>query len=333
MRSLTLTVLCSLLLSTGCASGQDQPRPIRLTEMPQVRVSVPSGQYSGISFVSGNQFVVVHDKAGGGGIYSFVVQLDSLGNIGIVLVSDLAANASGEKGLDNEDVVFVKDRHSLFVASEATQTIREYNLSGVPTGASLAVPEVFGVENITPNRGFESLAYSAATGLFWTTTELPLKTDSLYRIQSFSAETLEAGEQFLYKAEAPSVEASLAESARAYVFGIPALTALEDGRLLVVEREVYVPQGLSAMLSDSFSTTSIYEVDPVRCTAPVLEKKHLLTFTTYALNLADYEGMCLGPVLPDGTQTLMLVADSQGGMNGLVGEYLKLIKLQYEDLP
>ena len=62
----------------------------------------------------------------------------------------------------------------------------------------------------------------------------------------------------------------------------------------------------------------------------MLEKKLLLSFNTYALNLADYEGMCLGPVLPDGTQLLLLIADSQGGMGGLVGEYLKVIKLQYE---
>lgn len=324
-------LLMALFSTSACAQGQDLPRPIRLTEMPQTRLDVPAGQYSGISFVRDKQFVVVDDKARGGGIQSFVVQVDSLGYLGMVLASGLKTNDSGEKGLDNEDIVYASGRHTLFVASEATQAILEYNLSGKPTGAGLAVPEEFGVSNITPNRGFETLAYNEATGLFWTTTEVPLIADSLYRFQSFSAETLESAQQFLYAAELPAVEQSLIASARAYVFGIPAITALDDGRLLVLEREVYVPQGgLGTLLTDSFTATSIYEVDPVRCQAPVLEKKLLLSFRTGALNLANFEGMCLGPVLPDGTQTLFLIADSQDGAYGLVGEYIKVVKLQYE---
>lgn len=320
-----------LLLSVSCARGQDKPRPIRLTELSQTRLDIPAGQYSGISYVRANQYVVVNDKGRGGGIHSFVIPVDSLGGVGTVTAIGLKANDSGQKGLDNEDIVYASGRHTLFVASEATQTIREYNLSGKPTGAGLAVPEAFGTAHITHNRGFEALAYNESTGLFWTTTERPLQADTLYRFQSFSAETLEPGKQFLYAAEAPLVEADAAASARAYVFGIPALTALDDGRLLVVEREVYVPRGgLGTLLTESFTTTSLYEVDPQRCKTPVLEKKLLLSFVTSALNLANFEGMCLGPVLPDGTQTLLLIADSQDGAYGLVGEYIKVIKLQYE---
>ena len=323
--------LLMLLYASGCAPEADAPRPIRLTEMPQIRLDIPSGQYSGISFVGGNQYVVVDDKVNGGGIHSYVAQLDSLGNVGVVLVSSLPANKNGERGLDNEDIVYVKDRNSLFVASEASQSIREYNLNGKPTGASLAVPEEFRAGKTLPNRGFEALAYNAATGLFWTTTEMPLPADSLHRFQSFSAQTLEAGEQYLYKAGKPFIEPEVAASARAYVFGIPAMVALDDGRLIVMEREVYVPQGgLGTLLTDSFGTVSLFEVDPVRCKQPVLEKKPLLNFTTFALNLANYEGMCLGPVLSDGAQTLLLIPDSQAGMGGLVGEYLKVVKLEYE---
>jgi len=326
-----LLPLLVLLVTAGCASGQDKPRPIKATEKQQVRVSIPVGQYSGITFVGGNQFAAVHDKADGSGIFSFVVQMDSLANLGVVIVSELAANASGEKGLDNEDLVYVPGRHSLFVVSETTQTVREYSLTGKPTGASLAIPEEFRTGNIVPGRGFESLAYNAVTGLFWTTTEMPLQADSLFRLQSFSDKTLEAGEQYLYAADEPSVSAGAASSAKAYVFGVPAITALDDGRLLVMERELYVPStGLGAMLTESFSRTKLFVVDPVRCKEPVLEKTLLLSFDTSALNLADFEGMCLGPVLPGGEQMLLLIADSQGSMNGLIGEYLKVVLLKYD---
>jgi hypothetical protein len=118
-------------------------------------------------------------------------------------------------------------------------------------------------------------------------------------------------------------------NATAYVFGIPALAALDDGRLLVLEREVYVPNGgLWDKLQGSFTDTHIYLVDPVHDTAGLLRKSLLCSFTTSALNLANFEGMCLGPVLPDGRRTLVLIADSQKGSGGLTNEFVKVILLR-----
>jgi hypothetical protein len=112
----------------------------------------------------------------------------------------------------------------------------------------------------------------------------------------------------------------------AYVFGVPALTALDDGRLLVLEREVYVPQGsLWDKLQEAFTDIHIYVVDPAHDPAGLLRKSLLCSFTTSALNLANFEGMCLGPVLPDGRRTLVLIADSQKGSGGLTNEYVKVI--------
>ena len=46
------------------------------------------------------------------------------------------------------------------------------------------------------------------------------------------------------------------------------------------------------------------------------------------MDLANFEGMCLGPTLPDGTRTLLLIADSQNGSGGLTQEYVKVILLR-----
>ena len=59
----------------------------------------------------------------------------------------------------------------------------------------------------------------------------------------------------------------------------------------------------------------------------MLEKTLLTRFNTSFMNLANYEGMCLGPVLPDGRQTLLLLADSQDGSQGLTGEYIQVLAL------
>ena len=52
------------------------------------------------------------------------------------------------------------------------------------------------------------------------------------------------------------------------------------------------------------------------------------SFSTNSGTLANYEGMCLGPTLPDGSRCLVLVPDSQGGQNGLTKEYVKVITVR-----
>lgn len=86
--------------------------------------------------------------------------------------------------------------------------------------------------------------------------------------------------------------------------------------------------GFFQKLAESFSRTRIYAVDPLRDRAGILRKALVADFTCNALQLADFEGMCLGPALPDGRYPLLLLADSQSGMNGLVQEYVKVLLLK-----
>lgn len=112
-----------------------------------------------------------------------------------------------------------------------------------------------------------------------------------------------------------------ASSAMAYVYGIAALTALDDGRLIVLEREVCVPRSSpQEILANAFSQVKLYLVSPSG--TDVLTKQLLHTFETRIsmtgaginVALANYEGMCLGPRLRDGRRCLILIADSQAGM-------------------
>lgn len=346
-----------------------------------------------------------------------------------------AVFSSKVSGLDNEGVVFVPSnrlRHrlldktqgwrssdvlnpesgdlqgTLFISSERAQTIVEYNLDGEPTGRQLNVPDMFAKAKIVSNNGFEALAYNIITDKFWTTTERPLKADSsedfmnklgaggpVLRIQSFTSD-LESAGQYFYVMDRPVKTEEEGAAARAYVHGVSAMTALDDGSLLVLEREVFVPKGGTlALMLNSFSKMKIYRVEPPASlptsvishsatqseqskrsepskpsepselselsepskhsepskpsepskhsesskpsvsseksssknpTEPfILSKKLITTFSTSSMNLANYEGMCLGPDLPGGWHTLVLIADSQGGQGGLTNEYIKVI--------
>ena len=324
-----LFALVLLVLSAPRAFGQE----IRVTELPQQKLNVTPGQYSGITHVSGDRYAVVDDKLPGGGIVYFELPLQENGSVRTALVRRTVpegTSASEVRGRDNEGIVYVDGR--LFVSAESDQSIREYDLDGRETGRTLSVPADLGVSAIVGNGGFEALTHSAETGCFWTTTELPLKADGrtsrLHRLQCFDAE-LQPDGRWLYRMDAPRVSEAEAAMTLAYVHGIPSLAALEDGRLLVLEREVYVPKGRPQdIFRRSFSRVKLYLVDPSDRPAgagEVLPKQLLCSFETgisltpagIDVALANYEGMCLGPRLPDGRRCLVLIADTQAGMPAL----------------
>ena len=301
--------------------------------LPQALVGTDAGEYSGITWISEDSYAVVSDNLKGGGIVLFTIPIDADGTVGEVSARtpDGTVQAAG-RSRDTEGIAFVPGRNRLYVSSEKDLDIREYDLEGRETGPGLRIPADLSVSAIAANKGLEALSFNDGTGLFWTTTEAPLKRDTflprLHRLQSFDRDGNPAGRYF-YETEAPSKSSAEAAGAQAYVFGIPAIAALDDGRLIVLEREVYVPKGgLLDKFLDSYTRTSLFVVDPVRDEAGILRKSLICTFTTSAMGLANYEGMCLGPTLPDGRRCLLLIADSQNSAGGYTQEFVKVVLLR-----
>ena len=317
-----------LMLMAALQSCAQDSLSLNLVSNNLITDLVENGQYSGITYLGGTHYAVVHDKLGGGGIVFFDIHFREDGTVAFA-VKNVPPGTEGA-GIDSEGIAFVPSTRTLFVSAEADQSIREYDLKGYPTGRKINVPADLGIDNITPNQGFEALTYNAQTHLFWTVTEGPLLSDAqtpgLLRLQSFG-EDLEPAHRYLYQMEEP--EAS-ADGAQAYVHGVPALAALPDGRLLVLEREVFVPAGgLGDKLSGAFTSTKIFVVKPVAGKTGVLRKRLVKYFRSSALSsFANYEGMCLGPVLPDGRPFLLLIPDSQNGSGGLTQEYLRVYAIE-----
>ena len=265
------------------------------------------GQYSAITWLGDNHYAVVHDKEKGGGIVLFDFDISDDGTIGgVTRTVPAGTSGSAVTNMDNEGIAYFNSK--LYVSAEADQSIREYDMTGAPTGNSFTIPADMATGKITSNAGFEALTYNATTHLFWTTTEAALPKDNymarLHRLQSFG-EDMQPAKRYLYQMDAPQFSS---KGTTQYVHGISAMTALDDGRLVVLEREVYVPN--NPLLSRGI--TKLYVVDPVNDTAGILRKSLLTTIDTNMLNLANYEGMCLGPTLNDGSRCLVLIADSQG---------------------
>ena len=288
------------------------------------------GQYSAITWLGENHYAVVHDKENGGGIVFFDFTIaddgtisdgDSDGYSDVTISVPTATSGSGVTGMDNEGIALFNNK--LYVTAEYDQSIREYNLDGSVGSNVFTVPTDMAVDKITANSGFEAFTYSAATHRFWTTTEAPLKKDNfiprLHRLQSFN-ESFASAERYLYQMDAPAYSSA---GAYQYVYGISAMAALDDGRLIILEREV------RAVLypTSANGIAKLYVVDPVHDTAGILRKSLLATFISGGDNLtslANYEGMCLGPTLSDGSRCIILISDSQG----LANEFLQVVTIK-----
>lgn len=289
------------ILPTGYSHG------LTVSTKAQKNYGTGLGQYSAITWLGDNHYAVVHDKENGGGIVLFDFDIADDGTIGeVTRTTPAGTSGSAITDMDNEGIAYFNGK--LYVSAEADQSVREYTTDGTATGNSFTIPADMAVGKITANAGFEALTYNATTHLFWTTTETALPKDSylprLHRLQSFG-EDMQPAQRYLYQMDAPQYSS---EGATQYVYGISAMAALDDGRLVVLEREIYT----NTSTYTAHGVAKLYVVDPVHDTAGILRKSLLTTITTGLLDLANYEGMCLGPTLSDGSRCLVLIGDSQG---------------------
>lgn len=321
------------------------------------KMGVKTGNYSGITHIKDNIYAVVSDKEKTDGFYIFEINIDdNSGSIESVVRNDsIFGNSKPQTTTNNgistrdcEGIAYIKSSNTFFIAGEGDQCIKEYSYTGEPTGKELEIPEIFSIKNIQPNYGFEALTYDENRKLLWTCTESALKKDTtsednaqgmVIRLQSFD-ETLRAKKQYAYKTERPEKE----KSSDLYAFGIPEMTAMDNGNIIVMEREFYITKSKIG----SHVNIKLFMVNPSECESindstdvrnlndrQILKKTPLASFKTRlnltARSIANYEGMCLGPKLIDGRQTLLLINDSQAGYGNSVfklKDYIKVLLLE-----
>lgn len=292
---------------------------------------VSAGNYSGITWLEGSRYAVANDKSPTAGFYLMTIKIDSISGE-LLSVCEDSFLTSGQPNRDEEGICYMPQTQTLFVSGEADQEILEYNLQGQLTGRKLHIPEVF--KRAYPNGGFEALTYQPQTHRFWTTTEFTLQTDgekptiekkikNRLRLQSFG-DDLQPKEQYWYETDSTITKKRKGRS----ILGVSGLAALEDGRIVVLEREMYFPKKQIG----SYSLIKLYLVNPSQQQpGEVLRKTFLTEFRTKVnltrRNFANYEGICVGPKLADGRQLLILICDSQNQYRGMLRDWFKTIVL------
>lgn len=218
-----------------------------------------------------------------------------------------------------------------------------------------------------PNYNFESLAFDSVRQYLWTIPESTLRKDGqpatpqnglanqlrLMRLdwgkmkenrnkEEYSEQVSSKKDSryitpYAYQMDQPSTH----KKADIYVMGVSELCALPDGQLLVLEREAFIPKIkigafckcklylINPLNSEEFSMKEIFSSD-----TPFLKKRLLAEWKT-GLSLskrsfANYEGMCLGPKLEDGSQVVILLSDSQDQYAGVLKDWFKTIVIRKE---
>lgn len=267
---------------------------------------LPAGNYSGITALGNNRYAVVSDKSETDGFFLLHIETDSI-NGRITAFENEGFKSSGMPNRDIEGICYRPSTNTVFISGEQDNEVYEYTLEGKRTGQRLEIPAFF--KEAQHNYGLESLTYDKKQHLFYTTSERPLKGDSLLRIQSFY-DNLKPGNCYYYKPDEPI--------SRKHFYGVAELCALDDGRLLILERQIRVPKlklGASTIIR-------IYEVTPTD--EPILKKKLVKEFRT-RLSLtnrkfANYEGLC-----QIHKNRLLLIADSQNRYKGFLRDWFLII--------
>lgn len=327
--------------------------------LPQIILGlwgIMPGNYSGITHVKDNVYAIVDDKDEVDGFKLLTLDIDSVnGKVRHASLKEpegmIRRRAEGVKtNRDCEGVAYFNENNTIFVSGEEEQRILEYSLDGEPTGRELGIPSIMQRDKIVTNLGFEALTYNATQQRFWTTTESTLPADGKQasaknrdvhnhlRFVSFDT-TLQPRESYVYEMDLPKATNTKATS----IHGVPSLIALDDGRLIVMEREGCFPKKEYG----SWVQIKLYMINPktenpVSIDTPMsavtpetyMKKELICSFKTRLrlgkMNLSNYEGMCLGPKLADGRQTLILIADSQNGLGNWlyhIKDHIRLIIL------
>lgn len=212
---------------------------------------------------------------------------------------------------DFEDIAWDAASNQVFISSEKPAAIAGFALNGKP-GPMVNLPGVF--LKARRNLSLESLTKNATVARAWTANEDALPADgavsspeagALVRLQEFDA-GWKPLRQVAWRAEKSGARFGGSGT------GVSGLCLLDDGSLLVMERVVIgVTLEVRLFLADCTGATDTTTLAGLSGVAVTAAQKHLLYRKT--TGLTNWEGLAAGPRLADGSQSLILIADSGKG--------------------
>ncbi len=264
---------------------------------------------SGIVWTGGDSFYAVSDRRNV--LVPLTLKIDpatgriARGEIGEPL--PVPADAS-----DFEGVAYVAATKTFYLSAETGHAVLRFR-PGQPRAERLAVPPVFA--QARKNLSLESMTWNDTAKQFWIANEEALIPDgpvatadagSLVRLQRFDAKFRPTA-QYAWRTEPAAFRFHGAGS------GVSDLCVLPDGSLIVLERG-FGAGGLHLRLylADFQNATDTTRLPSLAAADACVPARKILLFER-ASGFVNFEGIALGPPLADGTRSLIVIADSNGG--------------------
>ncbi|WP_300434445.1 esterase-like activity of phytase family protein [Christiangramia sp.] len=344
MKKVILLLIISLLLTSCAVTRKIKNDDIQLKYLdeyvlaPNIEVdNTVVGGLSGIDYTNG-KYYLVSDQSSNPRIYRAKIAIANNRFQDISIEQLIKIKKTGkftEDFMDLEALSFDKKREEFLVASEGKIDNGKdpgiYRLS--TTGeviSSFSIPDYFkakGAQKPRNNGVFEGLSESFDQQGYWVATESPLEKDSSkpkifpsrshIRITKFDKNTGNPINQFVYKLD------GIAKLPINYfaVNGLTEIIEYAEDKFLILERSY------SAGYGSHGNTVKIFEVDASNASNTLemdrlkgeeydtAEKKLVFNFKSVKDKLTreiidNIEGMCFGPKLENGEQSLILVSDN-----------------------
>jgi hypothetical protein len=314
------------------------------------------GGLSGLDYANNQYYFVVDDARNPrvllGDITISNYEIKSIGFKNIIFLNDTATNFYSENALDLESVFFDEQTNEINLVSEGA--IRKNKLPSVfkidENGAfleSFPLPKnLSDLKVIKHNAAFEGSSKSIDHKGFWTAFEAPLKDDgaeptftktsSPIRITYFDKKSKKATKQYAYQLE----HITKPSKGDINLNGVTAILEYKKNHFFVIERTYQNGYGSYGNIIRIFEaaidekTTNILEIDALKTTKfRPLKKRLIFNFEDVKENLTsgiidNIEGLTLGPKLPNGNQSLVLVADDNFQSFGKQLNQFILLELQ-----
>ena len=276
-------------------------------------------QISGITYAGGDLFYAVDDNDNK--LYPLTLAISrangSLTTAGITIGTGVAMASSS----DMEGCAFDPCSGKVWISQETSALIREYDPSDGTLLRSAPVPAI--QKKYRGNYSLEALTISGDGRTMWTANEEALTVDgelatnsvgSVVRLTRFTREAVH--DNWTPNGEWAYVTQPIGTAKDSHTrSGVSGLCALPDGTLLVLERRCYqgglFPDFNIRIYQVNFSgATDVSAIASLKDATYTSTTKTSLWSYTHSSDMPNYEGICLGPRLDDGSSTLVLVGDA-----------------------
>ncbi|QLE42731.1 esterase-like activity of phytase family protein [Nostoc sp. C052] len=320
------------------------------------------GGLSGITYnAKNNLYYAISDDRGqkaAARFYTLKIDLSKgvlqKGGITPVSVTTLL-NENGQTfrpGETDTEGIALTNKETVFISSEGDVVklinpfIKEFSLSSGKEIITLPIPNKFlpdknGQKGIRNNLAFESLTITPDKKHLFTATENALIQDGIAakpnigspcRILQYNLLNNHPEKEFLYQTEPVAPFLNLIGK---FASGLPDLLALDNqGHFLSLERS-FTGLGFAISLFQVSleGADNIHNIDSLLAVdskniKPV-QKKLLLDLRTLDVLLDNIEGLTIGPKLPDGQQSLILISDNN--FNSLQRTQILAFKIKIEN--